>query len=259
MNEIHISIAAEPITRLNIAGYSLVMTNSMISFLLICAVLCVGGIVLGSQITASGKPGKVQTFIEMIYQTIEGIASDNLGSKSKARPYIGLALTITLVIAFGSWFGLLPGVIHLVSKTGTEEYPIFRAPTTDINFTVALSLIAWTVIQVAGMRTLGIFGYIGKFINLTHGPMNTIVGLLELISEFSRLISFSFRLFGNIFAGEVLIIVLIALTRLDGSFIGLPVPALVVLMETFVAMIQAYVFVSLMSVFISTATEPAQH
>jgi F-type H+-transporting ATPase subunit a len=259
MNEIHISIAAEPITRVNLAGYSLVMTNSMISFFFISLVLCLVGIVVGSQITSSGKPGKVQTFVEMIYQTIEGIAGDNLGSQAKARPYIGLALTLTLVIALGSWFGLLPGVMHLVSKTGAEEYPIFRAPTTDINFTVALALIAWTVIQTAGIRALGLFGYIGKFINFTHGPMNMVVGLLELISEFSRLISFSFRLFGNIFAGEVLIIVLVALTRLDGSFIGIPVPALVVLMETFVAMIQAYVFVSLMSVFISTATEPAQH
>ncbi len=259
MNQIHISIAAEPITRLHLFGFSLVMTNSMISFTLICIFLCVGGIILGSQIKSSGKLSKAQIFVEMLYQTIEDIASDNLGSKSKARPYIGLLLTLTLVIAVGSWFGLIPGVMDVVSKTGVEEYPLFRAPTTDINFTAALSVIAWTVIQAAGMSALGVFGYIGKFLNFRSGPMNAVVGLLELISEFSRLISFSFRLFGNIFAGEVLIIVLVALTRLEDSFIGIPVPVLVILLETFVAMIQAYVFVSLMSVFISTAVEPAHH
>jgi F-type H+-transporting ATPase subunit a len=259
MNEIHISIAAEPITRLRLGDFSLVMTNSMISFLLICVVLCGTGIVLGLRIKSSGKTGKAQAFIEMLYQTIEGIVTDNLGSKEKARPYIGLAITMSAVIAVGSWFGLIPGVLHVVSRAGTEEYPIFRAPTTDLNFTLALSVIAWLVIQFAGVRALGLFGYIGKFINFSHGPMNTAVGFLELISEVSRLVSFSFRLFGNIFAGEVLIIVLIALTRMHESFIGVPIPALVVLMETFVALIQAYVFVSLMSVFISTATEPAHH
>jgi F-type H+-transporting ATPase subunit a len=249
------------------------MTNSMVATLLVCFTMCIFGVLIGQSLKRD-KPTKIQNLTEWFIVTVENIANENIGSKSKARPYIGLVLTLFLFIVLSSWFGLIPGVLHLgineVVDNAMVFVPIFRAPTTDLNATIALAIIAFCTIQYAGFSSLGFTGYLGKFIILNQGPLNFIIGLLELLQEFVRLISFSFRLFGNIFAGEVLIAVLLSLTKFnfgdfgDGiasviNYVGVPVPTLIILMEVIVAMIQAYVFVSLMTVFISIAADKPHH
>lgn len=132
--------------------------------------------------------------------------------------------------------------------------PFVRVLSTDLNFTVALALIAVVMVQVVGVRAQGM-GYFSKFINVKHffskpffGALDFAVGLLEMISEFSKILSFSFRLFGNIFAGSVLLFV-----------IGYLVPAFAqstfVLLEFGVGMIQAIVFGMLTMVFMAQATQ----
>jgi F-type H+-transporting ATPase subunit a len=246
---ISISIAPETIASINLPliGKFLV-TNSMFTTLIITILLCIFGVVGGRYINSSGSPKKFQNFIEWFFELIEGVTSDNLGSVSKARKYMGLALSLFMFILFGSWFGLLPGVLQLYTQYGGESVHLLRAPTTDLNFTIALSLIAFLVIQYSGFAALGI-GYLGKFFTFKGGPVGFFVGLLELLSEFSRLFSFSFRLFGNIFAGEVLLILIFYFSK----SIWFPAPAVIILMESVVAMIQAYVFILLMSMFISLA------
>ena len=249
-DSIHISLTPEPIANFNLFGLgNFDLTNSMFSTLIITILLCIFGIVAGGLVHKNGKPSKFQNSIEWLYEFVEGLTGDNLGSVSKARKYIGLSITLFLFILLGSWFGLLPGVLNVTTYFDGLKIPLFRAPTTDLNFTIALSLIAFLVIQYSGFAALG-FGYLGKFFTFKGGVMGFTVGILELISEFSRLLSFSFRLFGNIFAGEVLLVILFYFTK----SIWFPAPTLVILMETFVAMIQAYVFISLMSLFISLAT-----
>lgn len=249
-NGIHISLTPEPIANFDFLGFGNInLTNSMFSTVIITILLCIFAVVAGRLVKKNGKPSKFQNFVEWFYEFVEGLSGDNLGSTSKARKYIGLALTLFLFILLGSWFGLLPGVMQITGLYEGEQVPLFRAPTTDLNFTIALSLIAFLVIQYSGFAALG-FGYLGKFFSFKGGVMGFAVGILELISEFSRLLSFSFRLFGNIFAGEVLLVILFYFTK----SIWFPAPTLVILMETFVALIQAYVFVSLMSLFISLAT-----
>ncbi len=249
---IHISITPEPIANFNLFGLgNFDLTNSMFSTLIVTILLCIFAIAAGGIMRKQGKPSKFQNSIEWLYEFVENLSGDNLGSISKARKYIGLTITLFLFILLGSWFGLLPGVMHLTTFFDGVEVPLLRAPTTDLNFTIALSLIAFLVIQYSGFAALG-FGYLGKFFTFRGGPMGFLIGLLELVSELSRLLSFSFRLFGNIFAGEVLLVILFYFTK----SIWFPAPTLVILMETFVAMIQAYVFVSLMSLFISLATTP---
>ncbi len=133
-------------------------------------------------------------------------------------------------------------------KTTTHEaifVPIFRAGTADLSFTLALAFVAVILVQVMGVASLG-GGYFKKFFNFSN-PIHFFVGILEIVSEFSKMISFSFRLFGNIFAGEVLLAVIISLAPfvVPMPFYGL---------EIFVGLIQALVFSVLTLVFFKMAS-----
>ncbi len=130
--------------------------------------------------------------------------------------------------------------------------PFYRAAATDLNFTIALALIAFFVIQFAGVRALGVGGYFGKFLNFKEGGLGLFVGIIEAISEVSRIISFSFRLFGNVFAGQVLLFVIPFLLPLF-------VPMMPYGLEMFVGLIQAYVFAVLTLAFMAAAVTAHQH
>ncbi len=136
---------------------------------------------------------------------------------------------------------------ELVGKNTGILIPYLRGPNTDLNTTLAIALVAMFAIQFWGVRTLGFRGYGGKFINLKNGPIHFAVGLLEIVSEVSRIISFTFRLFGNMFAGEVLLVVMAFLFPLIGiiPFLGL---------ELFVGASQAFIFAMLTLVFAVVAT-----
>ncbi len=141
----------------------------------------------------------------------------------------------------------------ILTKDGiqvAEAFPVFRAPTSDVSNTLALALISVITIHGLGLSTLGI-GYIKKFFNFSD-PIAAFVGILELISEIGKIISFTFRLFGNIFAGEVLLLVV---TSISFGLATLPFLAL----EVFVGFIQAFVFFMLTVVFISLAVTPHGH
>lgn len=131
---------------------------------------------------------------------------------------------------------------------GPKFVPLLRAPTSDLNTTFALAIVSMVMVHFYGMRTLGLAAHWGKFFNFSSG-INAFVGLLELISDVSKIISFAFRLFGNIFAGEVLLAVV-------GSLISVPHVATLPFygLEIFVGFIQAFVFAILTLVFLSLAT-----
>jgi F-type H+-transporting ATPase subunit a len=134
--------------------------------------------------------------------------------------------------------------------------PFLRGISVDLNFTVSLAIIAVVMIQVVGFRAQGL-GYLSKFFNTRRmftvpffGAMDFLVGLLELISEISKILSFAFRLFGNMFAGIVLVAIVAGLL---GRFSILP--AMVMMFELFVGIIQAFVFGMLTMVFMAQATQ----
>ena len=154
--------------------------------------------------------------------------------------------------AFGSVSDELTGAEyeHMVEEDRPRAgllVPFLRSANTDINTTLAIALVAMVMIHFWAFRALGIFGHVGKFINVKQGPIWLFVGILEAISEIARVISFTFRLFGNIFAGEVLLFAMAFLLPLIGimPFLGL---------ELFVGLIQAFIFAMLTLVFASTAT-----
>ena len=153
----------------------------------------------------------------------------------------------------GGWASLLPAKVE---EGGYILAPFFRGISVDLNFTASLALIAVVMIQVIGFRAQG-FGYLSKFFNTRRmfkvpffGAMDFLVGLLELISELSKILSFAFRLFGNMFAGIVLVAIVAGLL---GKISILA--AMVMLFELFVGIIQAFVFGMLTMVFMAQATQ----
>lgn len=196
-------------------------------------------------------PGKLQSLLELFMEEAFKLMDTILGSRRETEKYFPIVATIFLVVMLSNWLGLLPGAgsLGLEHKIYHEgEYhrvlvPLLRAPTSDLNFTIALAIIAVFSVNLLGAMAVGMRAHAGKFFNFKN-PIYTFVGILELISEFVKIISFSFRLFGNVFAGEVLLIII--------GFLGpyfLPLPFL--FLEVFVGFIQAFIFAMLTLVFIA--------
>ena len=235
MPELHISIAAEELFRLG----PLIVTNSLLTSWIVVFGLCVLFIKLSKslKIIPSVKQLLIEWPIDMIYGLCQSIAE---GRAAIFFPYIAVFFTFILL---SNWSGLIPGVGTILLK-GHESVPLFRAPTADLNLTFALAIVSVFLIQYQGVKALGV-KYFGKFFSLK--PANAFIGSLELVSEFSKILSFSFRLFGNIFAGEVLLLVIAFLVR---WFAPIPFYGL----ELFVGFIQALVFSMLTLVFFNIAT-----
>ena len=216
----------------------------------------------------------MEAILEILYNLTEGSA----GSKW-AKAIFPWFATILIYVLFANLLKLIPGfesigILHpahgeghaispggILLTTKVEEggyilAPFFRGISVDLNFTAALALIAVVMIQVIGFRAQGA-GYLSKFFNTRRmfkvpffGAMDFLVGLLELISELSKILSFAFRLFGNMFAGIVLVAIVAGLL---GKFSILP--AMVMMFELFVGVIQAFVFGMLTMVFMAQATQ----
>lgn len=240
--ELNISLAAEPILHLG----PLVITNSMLTSLIVTFVILL--LFLLSIKKVSLVPGGIQNFVEFIVESLLNFSATIVGEK-KAKEFFPLFATIFLYVLFSNWLGLLPGVgtIGIWEELHGKNLliPLFRSPSADLNNTLAIALVAVIAIQYYGVKHLGM-AYFKKFFDLSNA-INFFVGLLEIVSDFSKSISFSFRLFGNIFAGEVLLLVISALLPFAGPlpFLGL---------EIFVGFIQALVFSMLTLVFIQVAT-----
>lgn len=199
-------------------------------------------------------PGRLQGLLEMVLEFFLGLV-DSVAGPTMGRRFFTIVATIFLFIVVNNWLGLFPlfGSLGFWVTEGAghaaepEFVPLLRSASTDLNTTIALAIVSVALTQVYGVRALGFGSYLGKFINLKGGPIGIFVGLLEAISEFAKIISLSFRLFGNIFAGEVLLATMAFLIPWVASvpFMGL---------ELFVGMMQAFVFAMLTLVFMTMAT-----
>lgn len=238
----HISIKPEPL--IHVFGISL--TNSYITSLIVIALFFVLALYYNQQVKNKNK-SKFFYLLHFIIKSIYGLFQSVM--VDRINIFFPLLGSFFIYILIQNWFGLLPGVGSLLIKIkeGNEEImaPIFRGNNADLNTTLALGLISFTLIQYYGFKFLGVLVYLKKFINISS-PINFALGILEIISEFSKILSFSFRLFGNIFAGEVLIVIIAFLIPVLASF-----PFL--LLELFVGLVQALVFSMLTAVFINMA------
>ena len=204
-------------------------------------------------------PGRVQNSVEVVFESLINLIESVTHDAGQARRFFPLVTTIFLFVLFSNWAGLLPG-LGTVGVMGEHHghatiIPFLRSTSADLNFTLALSLIAVMSVQMTGIAALGLRKYGSKFfVSPFHKPyvIGTVVGLLELISEIGKTISFTFRLFGNVFAGEVLLMVMLHLVPYV-----LPLPFLA--LEVVVGLIQALVFAMLTLVFLKMATVEMTH
>jgi len=271
--DLAISAAAEPIACLGGAiegehcASGFPITNSLIMTIVVDILLLLT-IVFGvrnMQLVPRGFQNFVEFMVEGFYNFAQSVDRKNVAK------FFPLCASIFFFVLYSNYFALVPGVgsigvcrvepaaegaVHIPPSTtfsGLLGYcpdgkvvPYLRAPSSDLNVTLAWALAAVFMIELFGFQALGL-NYLTKFFNFREGAMGFFVGILELVSEFVRIIAFSFRLFGNIFAGEV---VLGVMAYLFAYLLPLPFYGL----ELFVAFMQAFIFSVLTLVFMSLAT-----
>ena len=226
------------------------MTILLITVLLI--VLCV------AVSRAKLIPGKFQNLMEVFYEQVADFITSIVGTKEKAKvviPYVG-SLMVYLLVA--NLLPMMPGVSGFSLTINGEHVQLFRGATTDFNTTFGLALAVIVTMQIVGMKEQGVFGYLSHFIQIKQvvvgfrksigeGMVSIIgffVGLIEIISELAKTLSLSLRLFGNLFAHEVLTVILL------GAF-AFGVPAIWMGMGVLVGAVQSIVFVALVTVYYS--------
>jgi F-type H+-transporting ATPase subunit a len=237
-----VSFAAEPIFSL---GFFKV-TNSLLDTLLVDGLLI--GLIVALNKKIAVIPGKLQNLmeiaIEAFYGIVESVAEDRA---SKIFPYL---MSFFLFILLANWTGLIPGISAIGIKEGHNIIPFLRPATSDLNTTLALALISLIATHVMSIRTTGIKDYVSRYISLN--PLNLYIGILEAVGEVVKVVSLSFRLFGNIFAGEI---VLGTVSTIFAVFFPLPF----LMLEVVVGLVQALVFSMLTMAFMAVLTTPHHH
>jgi F-type H+-transporting ATPase subunit a len=256
----NISLAAEPVFHLG----HIPITNSLINGFL--AVIFFIALAYSFRGEVKAIPKGLQNFLESIMEIGLSYIDRVTHNRQKSMRFLPVVLTLFLFILFSNWLGQLPG-------TGTfgiwEEHagekiliPFLRPATSDINTTLALAVFAVIATHIFGIITIGFFRHFNKFINL-GGIFKSIklkkpvgifvaiveffVGLIEFFSEIAKMVSLSLRLFGNVFAGEVLLTVM-------ASLVAYLVPLPFIFLELLVGFIQATIFAMLTLVFLEVAT-----
>ncbi|HPN67341.1 MAG TPA: F0F1 ATP synthase subunit A [bacterium] len=242
-----ISLSAEPLFHWG----SLPITNTLVLSLLISIVLMIFAISFYPFIKRI--PGKIQNVVEMIFSGVIDFMESITQDRAQAYAFFPVVFTIFLFVILANWIELVPGLgsvgIWAEHNGETELIPFVRSASADMNVTLSIAIVAMSAVQLYGILSLGFSEYAGKFfVSPFKKPyfIGTFVGLLEVVSEFAKVISFSFRLFGNIFAGEVLLLVV-------GYLVPYIIPLPFLFMEIFVGFVQALVFSMLTLVFLKNA------
>lgn len=241
---IHVAIAPETLGTI----LGIPITNTLLMSWVVLALFVVLMVSAGRRVAMI--PGKFQTVAEWVVEDARKFIQDTLEDRTLAFIFTPFLLTLFFFILIGNWMEFVPGVESILYHPHEGEHVgLLRGMNTDLNIPLALAIMAFLTIEVSGIAKLGFFRYMSRFFNF-HSPIGFFVGLLELMSELIRLVSFSFRLFGNIFAGMVLLLVIKYL-------VPYVVPVPFILFEMFVGLIQAAVFTLLTLFFIKLAiTDP---
>lgn len=253
----YISLTAETIFYL----FGLPITNSIIMTWLTMAILVVLSLIIS--VKPQMVPGKLQNIVESVLEFFMNLANRVIEDRALTEKAFPFVCTLFILIVLSNWLGLLPGVgtIGYLNQLHGQTVitPFFRPTNADINSTLSFAIISVVATQVFGIAALGFWNHAGKFINIKalwqfsfEGFVQFFVGILETFSELSKIVSFSFRLFGNVFAGEVLLTVIAFLV----PYVA-PLPFYI--LELFVGLIQGVVFTTLTLVFIKIATTEHGH
>ncbi|MFA5184834.1 MAG: F0F1 ATP synthase subunit A [Patescibacteria group bacterium] len=261
------TLFAEPIAHIG----HFAITNALLTAGFALAIM----IILAIAIRRSLKqvPTGIQNVFEMIIEAFLGIFDDVTGSRKRSLQFAPVVFAFFFFVLFNNWMGLLPGVgsIGQIVQHGEEKIfiPYLRGATADINTTLALATIGVVLSHIFGVLAVGWWKYLNKFINIKAfmeilkkfrkdpmiiltNPIKAFVGLIEIVGELAKIASLSFRLFGNIFAGEVLLASISAILAY-----GAPIPFL--FLEIMVGLIQALIFAMLVLTYITIATAADEH
>lgn len=265
----NIGVPADPIFTIPTPWGPFYFTNTYLLTLLSALIVLVFFALAARR--ASIIPRPLQNLAEWMLLGLLGICEEVAG-KRNGRRFFPWVASIFFLVLISNWWEVVPGIetIGTISRdvpgcenialngpflTGAASNcikPWLRPPSTDLNFTLALAIISFIAVQAYGFKMLGIFGQLGRYFSFREGPMGFIVGMLELLLEPLRIISLSFRLFGNLFAGDVLLLVISFLLPVVGA---LPFYFL----ELFVGFIQAFVFAFLTLIFMTLGTTAHGH
>ncbi|NOY35316.1 MAG: F0F1 ATP synthase subunit A [bacterium] len=238
-----INIGLRPEYILSVLGVSI--TNTFLTSVLVTAILGVFGIIF--YLKRRGRENILINGIRILIFELLKLTDMVTQDRKLSKKILPLIATFFLFIVSANLLALIPGFLgSFFVKTPVGEISVLRSPNSDLTTTVALALFSVLAIQFFSVRALGVKRYIGRFLNFAN-PIKFILGFFEIISESVKVISFSFRLFGNIFAGEVLLLVIAFLV----PYI-IPLPFMI--LEVFVGIIQAFIFAVLTLTFIKTST-----
>ncbi|MEO6110054.1 MAG: F0F1 ATP synthase subunit A [Candidatus Saccharimonadales bacterium] len=239
--DLHISIASEtlftfmglPITNAIVTGFVGVLITLVILF----------------YVSSRVKRGKYNRFVGLVQWVFEGLlkqVDDVIPDKKLGRKIAPLAITMFFVVLINYWLSVIPGL----DSIRWNGVPVLRSLASDLNFTLGLALITVVTVQMYAIKHLGIFGNGRRYFkNPLKDPIGSFEGALELIGEVSRGTALALRLFGNAFAGEVLLIVIAVLT----SYFATVTLPFFMAFELFIGFIQSYVFFVLTLIFTSLA------
>jgi len=257
------TIYAEPIFHIG----SFQITNSLLNSWLAVLVIIVLCVVL--RLKLKQIPSKIQHVFELLLEGALSLCDQVTNDRKITLKIFPLVISLFVFILVNNWLGLLPivgSIGFLVNEAGHSVFiPIFRAGTADINTTLALSIAIVIASNIFGIVTIGAWKIFNKYVNIRAlggivtkfrkdknviivAPITFFVGILELIGEIAKVASLSFRLFGNVFAGEVL------LASMGAIFLYvLPTPFL--FLEVFIGLIQALIFSLLATVYFTIASQ----
>jgi F-type H+-transporting ATPase subunit a len=246
------ALETEPLAAPNLFSIGpLNITNAMF-FMVITAAVTIAILYSASKLSQLYPRSRFAYYVELLMDALWETAAGTFGTREAALKYLPLLATLFTFILVGnlSGSGLLPGVGTITANNGHEATPLLRPFTTDLNATLAMAIFTISLVQFTAIRELGIKGHLRHyFAPPLYNPMNIFIGLNEVFGELLRIVTLSMRLFGVIYAGEVLIA---AVGQLAGNF-GWIATVPTVLLEIFFSIIQAYVFMMLSATYLSVA------
>jgi F-type H+-transporting ATPase subunit a len=239
--DLHVSIGAQTLFKIGDFAVTNALLSGVVGSLIAIIVLVYTALAV--------KHGHYNRFVGMVQWVFEGLLNqinDIIPDKKLAKKMTPLAITIFFVVMFNYWLSVMPGL----DTIKWDGIPLLRSMAADLNFTLAIAIITVVTVQIYAVKYLGVFGNIGRYIrNPIKNPIGAFEGALEIIGEFSRGIALALRLFGNAFAGEILLIVI----GLLASYAATVVLPFFMIFELFIGFIQAYVFFVLALIFTSLA------
>lgn len=255
------TLYAEPIAHVG----SFTITNALFTSWVVVFVLIIIAIVVRTKIKSI--PKGIQNLFEIVIEGAEGLCDQVTNSRALTNKAFPVVFSVFMFVLLNNWMGILPlGGFGLIEQGehGKVFIPLIRSGTADLNGTLPLALLSVIGSNLFGIISIGLWKTINKYVNLNvlgsiftkikkeptvllTAPIQFAVGLIELVSEFAKIASLSFRLFGNVFAGEVLLASM-------GAILAYALPTPFMLLEVLVGVIQAFIFAILTLVYYTIAS-----